>query len=587
MPIPLLTAPPTAPATNDPSTFDQRADALVAWHGTNVTEMNVVIPQINSAAETAEEAIVAAVEAEAARVGAIAASGVAKFNPATNYAEGACVFSAVNYKTYRRKAAGTSATDPSIDTANWTTPIPSATRSGVTTTNPMAANIVLTAQSSLWQVVFPNAHGLKITLPAAIEFAEAGTVVAVIQNDNHLYPVSVADSSGVIVGWVMPGRRIAFAPKDISTAAGVWITAGVDSAENGGFFMSPRMSNFAMQGSQFNNLCAIQVNDKYSLIFWIDGGNIIGRCFDMDSGGAAWSSTVYGGTNANSVEICMLTPTRFILGMQTSGSQFFWVYDVAANGNVTQYVPQTSLGSGGNGGGMRFSLISDTQVACMYTNGSGYPAFMIINLSGSAVLTSTYDTTLASSGAGIFGVVMLSATLGIMFYQTIKVRRFTVAAGVATLGTEVSTSGDGGFYHKAFFKVSAAAAMYFTNDPTTSRMKARLVLDTGVAAVSLGTLSGELADLASVGNYSAASPRLGRVVMYYRRTTYEYMMNAVSVEVVNNVPVLTGKAVIEMPAFATSNTTVLATPYNQHSILLHDFYVNATFNYYARRVGLA
>ena len=35
-----LTAPPTAPSTSDPTTFASRADALVAWYATNVSEMN-------------------------------------------------------------------------------------------------------------------------------------------------------------------------------------------------------------------------------------------------------------------------------------------------------------------------------------------------------------------------------------------------------------------------------------------------------------------------------------------------------------------------------------------------------------------
>jgi hypothetical protein len=38
-----LTAPPTAPVTTDPSTFASRADALVAWLATHVTEENALI----------------------------------------------------------------------------------------------------------------------------------------------------------------------------------------------------------------------------------------------------------------------------------------------------------------------------------------------------------------------------------------------------------------------------------------------------------------------------------------------------------------------------------------------------------------
>lgn len=41
------------------------------------------------------------------------------FNPATNYASGARAFSLSTGFLYRRKSAGTNATDPSADAANW------------------------------------------------------------------------------------------------------------------------------------------------------------------------------------------------------------------------------------------------------------------------------------------------------------------------------------------------------------------------------------------------------------------------------------------------------------------------------------
>lgn len=45
-----LTAPPTAPDTNDPTTFDARADAHIAWQATNVTEMNAFQAALTSIA---------------------------------------------------------------------------------------------------------------------------------------------------------------------------------------------------------------------------------------------------------------------------------------------------------------------------------------------------------------------------------------------------------------------------------------------------------------------------------------------------------------------------------------------------------
>jgi hypothetical protein len=39
----ILTAPPTAPTTSDPTSFNSRADALIAWLATHVTEENALI----------------------------------------------------------------------------------------------------------------------------------------------------------------------------------------------------------------------------------------------------------------------------------------------------------------------------------------------------------------------------------------------------------------------------------------------------------------------------------------------------------------------------------------------------------------
>lgn len=51
-----LTAPPTAPSASDPSTFATRADALVAWHATNVTELGALQADVAAKQSTASTA---------------------------------------------------------------------------------------------------------------------------------------------------------------------------------------------------------------------------------------------------------------------------------------------------------------------------------------------------------------------------------------------------------------------------------------------------------------------------------------------------------------------------------------------------
>ena len=55
-----LTAPPTAPSTSDPGTFASRADALVAWHATNVTELDALQTDVAAKQSTASAAAITA-----------------------------------------------------------------------------------------------------------------------------------------------------------------------------------------------------------------------------------------------------------------------------------------------------------------------------------------------------------------------------------------------------------------------------------------------------------------------------------------------------------------------------------------------
>jgi hypothetical protein len=78
-----------------------------------------------SAAGDAAHANATAAEASATASAASAATAsvtasAAMFNGATSYAQGQAAISATNFQTYRRNTAGTSATDPASDAANWT-----------------------------------------------------------------------------------------------------------------------------------------------------------------------------------------------------------------------------------------------------------------------------------------------------------------------------------------------------------------------------------------------------------------------------------------------------------------------------------
>lgn len=72
-----------------------------------------------AAAVSAVIAATKASEASASAQSANGAAGAAKWVSGTNYAEGDCRWSPINYLSYRRKVAGAGTTDPANDTTNW------------------------------------------------------------------------------------------------------------------------------------------------------------------------------------------------------------------------------------------------------------------------------------------------------------------------------------------------------------------------------------------------------------------------------------------------------------------------------------
>lgn len=112
-----ITALPSPPTTNDPINFATRADTFFASIPNFATEANVVAGEVNTASNTASaKALEAATAANSAAFVANATQWVAN----TSYIAGACVWSPIDFGTFRRRTGGAGVTDPSLDTTNWT-----------------------------------------------------------------------------------------------------------------------------------------------------------------------------------------------------------------------------------------------------------------------------------------------------------------------------------------------------------------------------------------------------------------------------------------------------------------------------------
>jgi len=111
-----ITPLPPAPDRTDPTTFSDRADAFVGALPPFVTQANALAVQVN---DDAAAAAVSATEAEQASAAAVAVANVERWESGKTYAEGDAVYSPIDFLTYRRKSAGSSTTDPSLDAASW------------------------------------------------------------------------------------------------------------------------------------------------------------------------------------------------------------------------------------------------------------------------------------------------------------------------------------------------------------------------------------------------------------------------------------------------------------------------------------
>lgn len=135
-----ITALPPAPQRTD-SNFADVADTWVAALPTWTTQANELAIEANGYATTATTqagiattqaglatsngaaqvalATTQAINAANSAANAAATAGVTKWVSGTLYNEGVCVWSPIDFKTYRRKITGSGTTDPSLDDTNW------------------------------------------------------------------------------------------------------------------------------------------------------------------------------------------------------------------------------------------------------------------------------------------------------------------------------------------------------------------------------------------------------------------------------------------------------------------------------------
>jgi N-acetylneuraminic acid mutarotase len=134
---PNLTLPPSVPKRADPSTFSAKADAFLIWWSSIISELNsfiswanltsqeisdsaeVAVAKANEAVSSANSAENSKIAAESARIAAYMIANANAWSAPTAYPIFSAAISPLNMQTYRRKVAGTTSIDPSLDSVNW------------------------------------------------------------------------------------------------------------------------------------------------------------------------------------------------------------------------------------------------------------------------------------------------------------------------------------------------------------------------------------------------------------------------------------------------------------------------------------
>jgi hypothetical protein len=101
---------PSVPSRQDPTNFNDRADAFLGALPTFQSEANALSTEVNTRADNVQ----------ASDLAVLAATNITKWVSGTTYAQGAVVWSPINGLGYRRTTAnGSGTTDPSLDTTNY------------------------------------------------------------------------------------------------------------------------------------------------------------------------------------------------------------------------------------------------------------------------------------------------------------------------------------------------------------------------------------------------------------------------------------------------------------------------------------
>lgn len=451
-----ITALPSAPSrsTDTPENYVTKADAMMAALPTFVTETNTVAGEVNTNATTATtQATNAATSATNAANSATAAASSANaplWVSGNTYTTGQCVYSPIDFQTYRHITATSSlTTDPSLDTTNW---VKLSGTSGITAvSSTVTTDATLTSASAGYQFVQMAAMGKSLTLPDATTMTVGGPKF-IIDNTQGSYPCGIRNSAGTLLMAVAAGGEAYVSIKSISTAAGAWSITGTN-LEPGLITID---NTFSSTYNAYGLVPFVALDDNKSIHF-IKNTSIDLYAVAVDKTTGAVGTPVLVKVATTHLRSAFKVSTTTAIAFYDDGSANSRAVIISLSGATTLAVgTETSVATYGYWSAENFSgapkivQLTSTLYLASYTSGTN-TTVVAVSVSGTTVtIGSPANIITANSVANSTTTYALTATTGLVLYKSGAGAPYannavviSVSGTTCTVGTPAALTGVG------------------------------------------------------------------------------------------------------------------------------------------------